>query len=695
MPEADMTELCELFDWIESGQLVEAHNAAFERAMWRNQAVPAHGWPEVPNTSWRCSAAKAAALSLPRSLEDAIEALFLEVKKDTEGAALMKKMVKPRNPLKAERTAWGRKHAPCGLCGATGKVPGVNPETGRRKNFDCGRCDGRGYDRRVSLPDMPTLYHESREQLERLFAYCRQDVLAEESLSDALPDLSDGENELYLLDQTINERGFMLDEEAIEVALELIDSEFADLNAELCELTGGEVERATQRARMLVWLAKEGLELEDTTADTIDSTLERHDLAAHVRRALELMRTLGRSSTAKFEKMRDWICPDARVRGGLLFHGATTGRWTGSGIQPHNFPRGEARDTVTEKPPDPELLWAFLKTKDRELISAEYGDTMTALSSGLRGVIIATPGKELFVSDFSGIEARVLFWAADDQVGLQIFREGRDIYNEMATTIYGYPVNRKVAEHDTQGKLGKVAILGLGYQMGAGKFVQTAFDMGGVVIPEDLFCKTCKLPSSKHKYANHQFAHDAPDTMTSVKVVNAYRSKFWRVKEMWGKQEQAAIRAVQRKGQVFECGEVAWFVSGDFLYCELPSGRMLAYPYPKVVDRVMPWGDERPALTYMGINQYTRKWQRQDSYGGMLTENIVQAIARDLIAAAMVRCEEAGYQVILSVHDELLAEALAGRGNVKEFNALMAEVPPWAGGCPVEAEGWSGLRYKK
>lgn len=712
MPEAGRDDdLTELFEWIESGGLVEAHNAAFERAIWMNVAVPRHGWPAVGPDQWRCSAAKAAAHALPRSLDDAIDTLYLDVRKDMEGSALMKKLVKPRNPKLSDWQAWGRQHAACGTCSGTGRVVSFKKDgTPTKLGARCAACDGAGYDLNATLPQMPPLYHESAEQFERLFDYCRQDVRAEESLSEKLPDLSDDENELYCLDQRVNERGFRLDREAIDAALALIDEEFADLNAELFALTDGAVERATQRGRMTAWLTDNGLDLPDTTADTIAATLKRTDLQPHVRRALEIQRALAKSSTAKFEKMQDWICPDDRVRGSLLFHGATTGRWTGSGIQPHNFPRGEVKDAVTHQSPDPELLWSFLKTRDRELITAEYGGVMPALSSALRGVIVSTPGKELFVSDFSGIEACVLFWVAGDEVGLDILRNGGDLYNEMATTIFGHPVFRKKDEHQEKGQVGKVAILGLGYQMGAGKFVDTALDMGGVTIPEDLYCQikddkgrhTCLLGTKGHdrtledrKQPWHPHMHPAPETMTAVKVVDAYRKKFYRVPEFWRAVEKAAIAAVRRKGSVETCGPTQWFVQGDFLYCELPSGRMLAYPYPTLQDTVTSWGETRQQLTYMGVSQYTRQWERQHSYGGLLTENVVQAIARDLIAAAMLRCEKAGYEIVLSVHDELLGEREIGKGSVTEFTRLMTVLEPWAAGCPVKADTWKGLRYRK
>jgi DNA polymerase len=165
---------------------------------------------------------------------------------------------------------------------------------------------------------------------------------------------------------------------------------------------------------------------------------------------------------------------------------------------------------------------------------------------------------------------------------------------------------------------------------------------------------------------------------------------------MWYDQEAAAIQAVKVPGTIIKCGKVSWCTIDGFLHCKLPSGRMLGYCDPIVVRKPTPWGAMKDVLTYMGTDPYTKKWRRQDTYGGMLVENITQAVARDLMAESMLRCHEGDtYDVILSVHDELIAEADEGKGDTKEFEHLMATTPAWADGCPVAAEGWSGYRYRK
>lgn len=656
----DDRRLVELFEWIEDGGLVEAHNAWFERGIWTNILVPRYGFLPIQQHQWRCSAAKAATHALPRKLEGATAALHLSIEKDMAGHDLMVKMCKPRKALKKERVAWAVKHAGCRTCSGKGKV-----KIGRTRATSCLTCGGLGYRADQSIPVMPTLWYESLEMVERLWDYCRVDVLAEEGLSLAIPDLNETETHVYLMDQKINERGFMLDRNAIEMALSLIEDESKRLTSELVTLTRGSVERATQRERMKSWFATKGLILENTQAAALDQVLLRPKLSYVVRRGLEIVRALGRSSTAKFHTMRAWICPDDRVRGGLLYHGAGTGRWAGAGVQPHNFPKGHIKKTTEGDDWNMDAAWDLIDQGEADEIAGLYGSVMEPLSQALRGTIVPSPGKHLYVADYAGIEARVLLWCAEDEDGLDVFRNGEDIYCSMASTIYGYPVTK--AHKDERG-LGKVAILGLGYQMGWRKFIESALKLGGIVLSEDM----------------------------SQKTVNAYRTKFWRVKQMWDAQEQAAIEATLSPGERIVCGRMAWVVEDVFLYCILPSGRRLAYPFPRIRPKMTPWGDLKDTLTFKGVNPKTRQWHTQSLYGGLIVENQVQAVARDLMACALLRCEESEiYTPVLSVHDEMIAEADPKAGDVKVFEALMAENPEWADGCPVVAEGWSGVRYRK
>lgn len=623
----DMDDMAELIEWIERGYFIEAHNAWFERGLWKNKFAPLYGYPLIADDQWMCSAAKAASHALPRSLDGAIAALGLEEGKDLDGAKVMKKMAKPRKPRKAEREeaeAW-------------------------------------------DIP-LDILYFESYDLLETLCDYCRQDVISEEGLSEALPDLSPQEQVIYLLDQVVNERGFTVDVDGVEAALFLISQETARLNSELAKVTKGAVTKATQREQLKAWLEANDLIIDNTQKGTIEDVLSDTDLKPKVRRALEILRTLGKASTAKYSAMQKYACPDAKVRGGLLYHGASTGRWTGVGVQPHNFPKGRIADI--------DATWQAIKTRDAETVRQKVlvktkdgkvpvGDVMAALSEGLRGAITASPGMQLYVADYASIEARVLPWLSEDEETLEMFRTGADIYCEMAKSIYGYECNKN--DHPGERALGKIAILGLGYQMGIDKFLVT--------------CENAGIPI---------------DYELAERTVNAFRSRFWRTKQLWQDMQDAAINATFAPRIPYTVGKVTWKRVGRFLYCTLPSGRRLAYPDPEVREKPVPWGGTRPALSYMGVDPYTRKWSRQSAYGGLLVENVDQAVSRDIMAAALLRCSESGvYTPLLTVHDELIAEAPLGQGDVKEFEHMVAALPAWAEGCPIAAEGWAGVRYRK
>jgi DNA polymerase len=556
-------------------------------------------------------------------LDKAGAALRLRLLKDADGAKVMKKMAKPRKSKVAERKVW----------------------------------DALG----VEHPSV--LWHESEEMLATVIEYCKQDVLAEEALSSRIADLSAAETELYLLDLKINLRGFQIDRNAVKMALQLVHRESVLMNQELSELTDKAVRKSTQRKKVLEWLEANDLWLPDTTGATLDASLTFLQanpgiVSSGILRVLQIVRALGRSSTAKYAGMRRWWdLKDGRVRGGLLYHGASTGRWSGKGIQPHNFPKGvvkgERQDDGSISKLDMARLWASIKRANRADLQARFGGVMESLSTALRGAIVAGVGRKLFVADYASIEARVLLWLAGDEAAVQMFRDNVDIYVDMA---------RSIGPH-AERALGKVAILGLGYQMGADKFFATCLSWG-IPVTEEL----------------------------AEETVKAYRRKYWRVKELWAEVEAAAIEAVRTK-KVVKVKNCEFFVYGSFLYCRLPSGRCLAYAYPEIREKETSWGEIRTGLTFFGVDSKTHQWKRQTSYGGLLVENIVQAISRDIMAAAMLRCEAQGYPVILSVHDELISEAESG--TIDEYIALLTEIPDWADGCPIAAEGWVGIRYRK
>lgn len=290
-----------------------------------------------------------------------------------------------------------------------------------------------------------------------------------------------------------------------------------------------------------------------------------------------------------------------------------------------------------------------------------YDDVMDTLSMCIRGVFIPSEGKSFYGGDYSSIEARVLLWLADSKGHLDMFRKGKDLYVELAKAIFD--VDKVTAD---QRFLGKTGVLGCGFGMGWEKFIGTCAQWG-VEISEEL-AKT---------------------------VVKVYRDKNTKVVKLWATQEQAAMQAI-RTNKVVQAGKVSWGMHEGFLFCLLPSGRPIAYYHPMIEPMETPWGQMKETITYMSSSTEpgkARGWRRTKTYGGKLVENITQAVARDVMAEAMLRSEDAGYEVVLSVHDELLTEK--EDGSVEEFENIMKVLPEWAEGLPVDVEGWEGKRYLK
>lgn len=662
IPEEGREALEELFDRIAMGEECEAHNAFFERCVWTHVGSRL-GWPAVDPRQWRCSAAKAASYAIPRSLVDACRALRLRVQKDTDGARVMLKCSQPATPI---------------------------------------------------LGDANREWHDDPDDLRTVFEYCRQDVRAERALSRALRDLPPSELAVWRLDQEVNWRGVYCDRAMVEAALRLTDYGGLAYDHRMRELTGGLVGSTRKRDEFLTWLREEGLELYDVQGATLDVMVERPNLPDHVREALEVWRRANRTSTKKYKAFLDRMAPDDRVRDILRYHGASTGRWAGQGIQPQNFPRGSVEDMAQ--------ACAEVRECNRDVLELLYGDVMELLAGALRGVICAPEGRDLVVADYSAIEARGTFWIADDVEALEVFHAydagtGPDIYKVQAAGIYQKSA-AEVTKDERQ--MGKQAVLGLGYQMGASKFKATVAGYGifvaldaaevleglpgyGVAYIADVRKRMRAAmpdPENAEAAALDEFrrvkAEVAPDVVTADDVVRAYRAQHPKVKQFWRDIEAAAIEATRRgrDAEPVECGRLRWAVRGRFLHCRLPSGRLLSYCDPWVDWEQTKYGP-RPKLKFWGIDTYTHKWSEQTTYGGKLTENVVQALCRDLMAEAMLRVEAAGYSVVLSVHDELVSEVPVGFGSVQEFEALMAESPAWAAGMPVAAEGWRGTRYRK
>jgi DNA polymerase len=302
-----------------------------------------------------------------------------------------------------------------------------------------------------------------------------------------------------------------------------------------------------------------------------------------------------------------------------------------------------------------------------------YGPPLDIISWSLRGMLKAAPGNELLCADFANIEGRGLAWLAGEEWKLDAFRAfdagvGPDLYLVAAAKIYGRPIDECKPYRQT----GKVSELSLGYQGGLGAFRQMEKNLGARLGLTDDQVQTAK---------------------------QGWRDGHPRIVSYWHDLEEAALYAVLNPGAKASAGaagrRVTFLVNGSFLWCRLPSGRCLCYPYPKVKPKETPWGAVKDAVHYMTVDGTTNKWVETSSYGGKYSENVTQAICRDILVHVMFECEAAGYPIILHVHDEVVAEVPAGTGRLEEFEAICSQGPKWSEGLPIVAKGWVGQRYRK
>ncbi|MDC9593535.1 DNA polymerase [Xenorhabdus sp. IM139775] len=617
-----------------------AHNSHFDRTVLRHDMPTLH----LDIGRWRDTMVQALAHGLPGALGALCEVLGIpaDKAKDKEGKSLIQLFCKPRPKNVAIRRATSKTH--------------------------------------------PT-------EWQRFVTYAGLDIEAMREVHKRLPKWNYQGNELALWhrDQQINDRGVRMDMELAIAAIDAVEQEQKRLAKRTQKLTDGGVQAATQRDAMLRHItAAFGVELPDMQKSTLERRIADPDIPVALRELLTIRLQASTTSTSKYKALMNGISADNRLRGTLQFCGASrTGRWAGRLFQPQNLPRA----TLSQATIDTGI--EALKTDCADLL---FDNIMELTSSAIRGAIIAPPGQKLVATDLSNIEGRMLAWLAGEHWKLRAFSDydngiGHDLYK----LAYARAFNIKPDEvTKDQRQIGKVMELGLGYGGGVSAFLTFAMTYG-MDLDELADAALPNIPAPVQRDARRWYTE-------SVKKQNTYGLSEWvfitcdSLKRMWRNAhtatvpfwyelEEAVRRAISAPGTTILCRKLRIRRDGAWLRAVLPSGRAVCYPSPRLDDG---------QISYMGTNPYSRKWQRLKTYGGKLVENVTQAAARDVLAGNMPRIEAAGYDIVLTVHDEVLTEAPDTLGYSHEhLSTLLATNPDWAPDLPLSAGGFEAYRYKK
>ncbi|MCI7552059.1 MAG: DNA polymerase [Arcanobacterium sp.] len=589
---------------VDPGVVKWAFNAAFERvclSAWLSRHHPELMAARrfLDPSQWRCTMVWSAYLGLPMSLEQAAAVLNLPVQKDAAGRKLITQFCTPTKPSVLNH-------------GAIRNPPSSDPA---------------GW--------------------EAFTAYNRRDVEVELAIHERLAafPMPEAEWDTYALDQQINDTGILLDAVLVDNAVACDRQHRAATLARAQELTG--LENPNSPIQLKEWLATHGCHMTSLTKTEVATALET--ATGDVREALELRGELAKSSVKKYEAMQHVAGRDGRGRGFLQFYGAgRTGRFAGRLVQVQNLPRNYL--------PDLDEARALVRTGNFDAIELLYPSVPDTLSQLIRTAFIPAPGHRFVVADFSAIEARVIAWLAGETTTLKAFEEGKDLYCETASRMFGVPVEKHGLNADLRQK-GKVAVLSCGYQGGVGALTAMgALRMG---------------------LAEHELQP----------LVDAWRAANPNIVDLWAQINAAAIDTISTR-QPTRVGPLTFTVESGIFFIVLPSGRRLAYVKPRL-------GENRfggISILYDAVTT-GRKWGTLETYGGKLTENIVQAIARDLLVYGMHQVSQAGHRIVMHVHDEIVVETATA--SVEEICGLMATVPDWADGLPLAADGYECDFYRK
>ncbi|WP_413725375.1 DNA polymerase [Sodalis sp. RH16] len=626
--------------------VIYAHNSHFDRTMLRHdlRRRQMSGLVVGGVERWRDTMVKALAHGLPGALGALCEVLNVpaDQAKDKEGKALIQLFCKPRPKNNALRRATSKTHP---------------------------------------------------EEWKRFVAYASLDIEAMRAIDKKLPvwNYQGEELALWHFDQRINDRGVCMDIELATAALNAVEDEQARLGKRTQVITDNEVQAATQRDAMLRHIAQAfGVDLPDMQKSTLERRIADPDLPDALRELLAIRLQSSTTSTSKYKTLLNGVSKDGRLRGTLQFCGASrTGRWAGRLFQPQNLPRPTLEQPVIDRGIE------ALKAGCADLL---FDNVMELTSSALRSCIMAPPGKKLVVSDLSNIEGRVLAWLAGEEWKLEAFRDydagtGPDLYKLAYARAFNISPD-EVDKHQRQ--IGKVMELGLGYGGGVAAFVTFALTYG-LDLDELADAALPNIPAAIQREAQSWWRKSVETKKTyglseHVFITCDSLKRLWRnahsaTVPFWYDLENTVRRAVASTGVTLQCQRLKVRRDGSWLRIALPSGRAVCYPGI---------GIEAGNISYMGTNPYSRKWQRLKTYGGKLVENVTQAAARDVLAGNMPGVEAAGYDIVLTVHDEVITEAPdSGIYSHEALSALLATNPKWAADLPLSAGGFEAYHYRK
>lgn len=564
------------------------------------------------------------------------------------------------------------------------------------------------------------------EEWAKFVNYCRLDIESMREVYKRLPafNRTAKERELQVLDATINMRGIGVDVEFAEAAIATAERAKKDIDKQVFKLTDGRVVTAGQRDALIqFFFDKYGWQLKDMRKSELEKRMEDPDIPAEMKELIGLRLMGTKTSVQKYKRVVQGAV-DGRLRGCMQFRGASrTGRISGRTFQPQNLPRPLIK-SQTE-------IEEIIEDTKLGILEICYDDVSVPLSSAIRSVIVPAAGNRLCVADFSNVEGRVLAWLAGEEWKLEAFREfdtlqtkdgrwalpyrdgwfqewavnakgdfihkGHDLYKLTYARTFGIKPEDVTKD---QRQMGKVLELALGYQGGPGAFATFAMNFGmdldelakttEATIEESYWIESMgMLKWAKEKKLIRGMSQKAWVACNAIK--SAWRKANSEIESFWYALAKACQSAIKAKGVAFSAGRIVCKVSGNYLLMRLPSGRYLVYPAPR-----LPEEGEMCDFTFMGVNQYTKKWERIPTYSGRLVENSVQGAAADLLLEAGPRLEAAGYHIVMSVHDEYITEIKDDNTrNHREMEQIMSALPDWAGGLPLVAAGFEAARYRK